>query len=997
MIASGRLPAANLRPAPVTAGTGINSLGSMHWTKVDRQYTALRREVRSRKDWRHGPNRVHEVAKEGFDAVKAHAPFVGQRFCDLGCGVFHPFGISTVMYLNGAATTIGLDLHHSDPRRAAEALADLLMECLAFPERWHWSEVSRNEFIDRIRQFNLAALMEGDLRQGVGTLPLRHCVTDIHSPALAEGSIDIMTSRAVLEHFLDFGRAVERFYALLSPGGIASHVIDLVDHRAYEGPGHHYWSFLAEGDEWSDGLVNRLRSCEIRPHFERVGFEVLHYENVCGTMPAGFLRQVKGRFAAMSAEELSVTGVRCVLRKPVQQTASLVAPMNTTAAPEAPATLVVPPSPQNSAEPWQVPAAVPAGLPAAPTEADLNRVISEKTAYWQQEGPAINHLKNSGTRPKGVFIPFFQRMLSMIPPGSRVIDVGCGHGRLAIPLAEAGHTVVATDVSQKMLDLLAEHKGSLPIDIRLGDAHRLAAADEEFDVVISNDFLTHFPDWPRLLKEKARVCREGGRVIFPFNFTEHRTFAAPFGGNDFEHPYSADVTSGKPFCAACSLEEMIEVGRGLGLRMVQVVPTKFLHDSFALGGALGATDYREFQLELGRRLEANTAVADFFTWLEVNALQRLPFFAAYCNLVVFERAAAGAGDDTSDVATTAVQLAGAGPLIPSVFSARVEKFLNEIPSETSLAERKYLFNLFANQWDGQGTIVEVGPFLGGTTRAIAAGMAANTRRSLRAALHTFDRFDDYYSAERLRTTIEPMVRGGSFTAGQADDLCRGADFERLFAAIHSPHDYGRLVHLHNSPLPDLPDDVAGSASLDSLVAKGELGALFIDGCKSWASTHYAMKFLLPRLRVGAPVIFQDYGWYTCFWVSSAAYALREFLTPESNVDSTYTFRLTRPITANDVVKRLSLTPVEMGETFFAKASAALLERSRRELDLRAELIAQLHHVAALMTIGNLGRASDILKALDVRRYAAFADMIQGCLKSPTYLPGGKKLFWKEAA
>ena len=636
---------------------------------------------------------------------------------------------------------------------------------------------------------------------------------------------------------------------------------------------------------------------------------------------------------------------------------------------------------------------VQSSAPAA--AAAMNRVISEKTAYWQQEGPAINHLKHSGIRPKGVFIPFFQRMLSLIPPQSRLLDVGCGHGRLAIPLAEAGHTVVATDVSQKMLDLLAEHKGALPIEIRLGDAHGLSATDGEFDVVISNDFITHFPDWPRLLKEKTRACRVGGRVIFPFNFTEHRTFAAPFGGNDFDHPYSPDVNSGKPFCAACSLEEMIDAGRGLGLRMVQVVPTKFLHDSFAFGGALGATDYREFQVELARRLEANPVVSDFFSWLELNAFQRLPFFAAYCNLVVFERTDAVTGDDASSASTTAVQLVAASPLVPT--AAAVDQFLNEIPSETTAGERRFLFNYFKEQWNGRGKIVEIGPFLGGTSRAIAAGMAGNPFLAAEAKLHTFDRFDAYYSAEQLRQTIEPLVRSGTFTAARADELCRGADFERLFNAIHTPHAYSRLVQLHNSPLPDRPDEIDASTSLNCLDHEGELGALFVDGCKSWASTLYAMKYLLPRMRPDSAVIFQDFGWYTCFWISSAAHALREYLILEAHVDSTYRFRLCRPISEADVVKRLARSPQEMGEVFFNKAAAALLERSRREGDLRGELIAQLHQVAALMTIGRRRAAADILKSINVQRYAAHADLIRGCLQSPTYLPGGKKILWTEAA
>ncbi|HEY8993450.1 MAG TPA: class I SAM-dependent methyltransferase [Lacunisphaera sp.] len=324
-------------------------------------------------------------------------------------------------------------------------------------------------------------------------------------------------------------------------------------------------------------------------------------------------------------------------------------------------------------------------------------------------------------------------------------------------------------------------------------------------------------------------------------------------------------------------------------------------------------------------------------------------------------------------------------------------FLSQIPTETTPAERRLLFNHFSTEWPGDGTVVEIGPFLGGTTRAIAWGMASNPRLVPDAMLHTFDRFDEYYSAEKLRQTIDPMVRSGVFTASRADELCRDANFERLFHAIHAPHDYAQLVRLHNSPLPDRPEEIDGSASLDCLANVGEFTALFIDGCKSWASTHYAMKTLLPRLRQGEPVIFQDFGWYTCFWISAFTHAIRDWLVPGSRADATYVFRLNRAITAADIEERFARSPAEMNETFFRKSAAALFERSRAIGDLQGELIAQLHQVAALATIGRRAAAADILKKLDVRRYAAFANMIRGCLKSPTYLPGNKPLLWKEAA
>ncbi len=292
------------------------NLKSMHWIQLENIFTALRRELRSRPEWRHAPRRVHEVAYEGYSNLAPFVSLVGKHYCDLGCGTYHPFGISTAMYLNGAESTLGLDLENAPEQRAAEALFDLLCDCLAFPDRWHWSDLPRAEFLRRLAMFDLAALEAGNLKAGVARTPMRHCVTDIHSPALAEASFDIMTSRAVLEHFLDFGVAADRMFKLLKPGGVAFHLIDLVDHRAYGSKHHHFWSFLAENENWSDGLTNRLRSCEIRPHFERVGFEIIEYRNTRGSMPAGFRKHLSARFQKMSDEELSTTSVQCVLRRP---------------------------------------------------------------------------------------------------------------------------------------------------------------------------------------------------------------------------------------------------------------------------------------------------------------------------------------------------------------------------------------------------------------------------------------------------------------------------------------------------------------------------------------------------------------------------------------------------------------------------------------------------------------------------------------------------------
>jgi SAM-dependent methyltransferase len=286
------------------------------WKLTEPAFTNLRRQLFSDPIWRYGPLRIHEVASEGYNLLRDFTSIEGKTYCDLGCGTMHPLGIAAIFYLNGAAHTLSTDLFSADERRAAEALADLLWDCFCSMEKWCWSG-NTGLFRERLEQFDILALRSGNLKTGTAKVPMRHVVTDIHSPSLQPNSIDLMSSRAVLEHFLDFGTAVRRLYDLMRPGGVAAHVIDIIDHRHYNDPeAFHYFSFLGEGDDWSDGLVNRLRSSEMKSHFQQAGFEILKYEEIRSEMPPGFREKIVGRFRAMSIQELSITGINCVLKKP---------------------------------------------------------------------------------------------------------------------------------------------------------------------------------------------------------------------------------------------------------------------------------------------------------------------------------------------------------------------------------------------------------------------------------------------------------------------------------------------------------------------------------------------------------------------------------------------------------------------------------------------------------------------------------------------------------
>jgi ubiquinone/menaquinone biosynthesis C-methylase UbiE len=118
-----------------------------------------------------------------------------------------------------------------------------------------------------------------------------------------------------------------------------------------------------------------------------------------------------------------------------------------------------------------------------------------------------------------------------LPAGGFVLDVGCGHGRHARPLALTGQSVVGIDISRNLLSIGKRAASSSPsfhaIDWLLAEATTLPVADATFDAALCIAVLHHLPtrrDRLLALTEMRRVLRPGSPALIIESGLEGESF-----------------------------------------------------------------------------------------------------------------------------------------------------------------------------------------------------------------------------------------------------------------------------------------------------------------------------------------------------------------------------------------------------------------------------------------------------------------------------------------
>lgn len=103
-------------------------------------------------------------------------------------------------------------------------------------------------------------------------------------------------------------------------------------------------------------------------------------------------------------------------------------------------------------------------------------------------------------------------------PAGQAVDLGAGSGAVTLPLAAMSRRVLAVDVSQGLLNRLAEkaaEQGIQNIELLTHPIETLGLAAGSVDLIVSNYALHHLrdADKARLLEHSHRWLKPGGRIV----------------------------------------------------------------------------------------------------------------------------------------------------------------------------------------------------------------------------------------------------------------------------------------------------------------------------------------------------------------------------------------------------------------------------------------------------------------------------------------------------
>lgn len=140
---------------------------------------------------------------------------------------------------------------------------------------------------------------------------------------------------------------------------------------------------------------------------------------------------------------------------------------------------------------------------------------SHQQVVTEQFGSTAAAYLTSSVHAQGADLQELAQIAASIP-GARVLDLGCGGGHASFAVAPVVEKVIAYDLSEEMLKVVATAaagRGLGNLAVRQGSADRLDFPDASFDLICTRFSAHHWRQLPQALNEVFRVLKPGGRFI----------------------------------------------------------------------------------------------------------------------------------------------------------------------------------------------------------------------------------------------------------------------------------------------------------------------------------------------------------------------------------------------------------------------------------------------------------------------------------------------------
>lgn len=171
---------------------------------------------------------------------------------------------------------------------------------------------------------------------------------------------------------------------------------------------------------------------------------------------------------------------------------------------------------------------------------EVGRFAVQAGAWWDAQSSfgalhRLNPIRLGFIRSR--LLSHFDRDSSLLRPftGLSLLDIGCGGGLVAEPMARLGFAVTGADAGNATIATASEHArgAGVDIDYRIATAESIAAAGKRFDAVLALEVIEHVADRDAFWRSVGSLVAPGGAFIAATINRTARSFALAIIGAEY--------------------------------------------------------------------------------------------------------------------------------------------------------------------------------------------------------------------------------------------------------------------------------------------------------------------------------------------------------------------------------------------------------------------------------------------------------------------------------